>query len=52
MIAKITTNGANWTSVSVDNGDAPLTWAKADVMNKGGSSGGRRKEGSAKARPI
>jgi hypothetical protein len=45
MIAKMTTNGANWTSVSVDNGDAPLTWAKADVMNKGGSSGERRKGG-------
>jgi len=25
------------------NGDAPLTWAKADVMNKGGSSGGAPK---------
>ena len=53
MIAKMTTNGANWISMSGDpNGDAPLAWAKAGVMNKGGSSGGAPKGGVGEARPI
>ena len=41
MMPKMTTNGANWISMSVDpKADAPLAWAKAGVMNKGESSGG------------
>jgi hypothetical protein len=49
MIAKITTNGANWINVSIDpNGDAPVAWAKAGEISKGGAPAARRNEGSAK----
>jgi hypothetical protein len=52
MIAKITTNGANWINVSIDpSGDAPVAWAKAGEINKGmlrrrAETRGRRKRGS------
>jgi hypothetical protein len=39
MIANMTTNGANWMSMSGDPKPvAPLAWAKAGVMNKGYNS--------------
>ena len=41
MIAKITTKGANWMSMSDDpKAGVPLAWAKAGVMNKGYNSDG------------
>ena len=46
MIAKMTTKGANWISMSDDpSGPAPLAWANAGVMNKGYNSEGAAASG-------